>query len=139
MWPARSAVPCMCSPHRCKTSSWNGFSRPLTSNPAAKHAPAPEPATMRAMLRKAGFCVVFLCLSLMADEKYDGPKPDKPDVPYIVQAGTLIETELKQATESHQKKDTIYTVPGASSPAKTPLAEPKFVLQAKNITPQNLQ
>jgi len=91
------------------------------------------------MLRNVIFCCVGLCLFAVADEKYSGPRPDKPDIPYIVQAGNLIETEVAQATESHQKKDTIYTVAGASSSAKTPLAEPSFILLSKSVSPEALQ
>ncbi|HZU24162.1 MAG TPA: hypothetical protein VFA04_01495 [Bryobacteraceae bacterium] len=91
------------------------------------------------MLRSLLFCSVALCVCAAAADKYAGPKPEKADVPYLIQAGNLIQTEVAEATESHQKKNTIYTVPGASSPAKTPLAEPSFILLSKTVSPETLQ
>src|SRR5438270_1140719 len=96
-------------------------------------------ATMPAMLRTVAICFFAVCLCARADEKYDGPKPSKPDVPYLLQAGNLVETETAQATESHQKNDTIFNVRGAASPVKTPLAEPIFILQSAKLAPETLQ
>ena len=72
-------------------------------------------------------------------EKYTGPTPPKPDIPYLMHADNLIETEIAQATEEKRKNDTAYRVAGASSPARTPLAEPVFLLLSEKITPDSLE
>ncbi|MGH9559191.1 MAG: hypothetical protein ACRD30_08110, partial [Bryobacteraceae bacterium] len=58
---------------------------------------------------------------------------------YLVHADNLIPTETTGATAKSKKNETAYVVPGASSPARTPLAEPIFILQSENIKPQSLQ
>lgn len=87
---------------------------------------------------------VLLLLALAAalafpQSKYTGPRPPKPDIPYLLQADRLIETEAVDAKEETKKDDTIYSVPGAASSAKTPLAEPAFLFEAKNVQPDRLQ
>jgi hypothetical protein len=55
-------------------------------------------------------------------------------------ADNLIETEVAEAREQGRgKNDTSYTVPGASSPARTPLAEPIFLFESDKITAESLQ
>ncbi len=83
-------------------------------------------------------CLVFLSAPVFAAEQYNGPRPPKPDIPYILHADTLIPTEVTQASEATRKKDTVYTIPGASSPAKTPVPEPIFIMEAKSIQPSDL-
>jgi hypothetical protein len=86
---------------------------------------------------------LLLCLAavvcLMAADRYDGPRPPKTDVPYLVHANHLVETELGEAREQGGKKDTTYTIPGAASPAKTPLAEPIFIVDAKTLVPDQME
>ncbi len=67
--------------------------------------------------------------------KYSGPRPSKPDVPFLVQGGNLVETESSMAKESQEKDGTLYTVPGATSQARTPLPEPAFLFQSEKINP----
>ncbi len=70
---------------------------------------------------------VLLCVTvgwLSSEEKYSGPVPPKPDVLYLMHANNLAETEAGQAREEKRKNDSTYIVNGASSPARTPLAEP---------------
>jgi hypothetical protein len=72
-------------------------------------------------------------------QKYDGPRPPKPDLPYLKHADNLIPTEASKATEEKQKKDDIlYVVEGASSPARTPLASPIFLMQSDQLSPDKL-
>ena len=54
---------------------------------------------------------------------------------YLVHADNLLPTE---ASEAKQEKDT-YSVMGATSTAKTPLAEPIFLLQSDKLTPESLE
>ena len=86
--------------------------------------------------------IVFLCLTvgwLNSEEKYSGPVPPKPDVLYLMHATTLMETEVGQAREEKRKNDSTYIVSGASSPARTPLAEPVFIVDARQIAPERLE
>jgi hypothetical protein len=79
------------------------------------------------------------CASLLfAQKKYDGPRPPQPDVPYLLHAGKLTQTEIGTAQQSETKDDTIYTVIGTASPARTPLAEPIFLFQPGKINPEKL-
>jgi hypothetical protein len=70
--------------------------------------------------------------------KYSGPRPPKPDIPYLLHADNLVQTEVTDAKEESKKNETVYTVPGVSSPARTPLAEPIFLLETKTISPERL-
>jgi len=73
-----------------------------------------------------------------AAEKYEGPVPPKPDIPYLLHASTLIETEVADARQEGKKGDT-YVISGASSPARTPLAEPIFIIDARQIQPETFE
>jgi len=72
-------------------------------------------------------------------QKYDGPRPPKPDIPYLKHAANLIPTEAVTAKEEKKKDDILYVVDGANSSAKTPLASPIFLLQAAKLAPERLQ
>lgn len=71
-------------------------------------------------------------------QKYDGPRPPQPDLPYLKHADNLIPTEAAQAKEEKKKDDTLYVMEGASSTAKTPLPSPIFLFQADKIQPDKL-
>ncbi len=89
--------------------------------------------------------VLLVIAALMAPatwgaEKYTGPRPPKADLLYLVHADNLIPTEAADAKEESGKKDeTTYTLPGASSPARTPLAEPIFLIEADKVLPERLE
>jgi hypothetical protein len=76
---------------------------------------------------------------LVAAEKYDGPMPPKPDIPYLLHASTLVETETAQARQESRKNDSSFTISGASSPARTPLAEPIFIIDARQVSPESFE
>ncbi|SRR5579871_1641336 len=80
----------------------------------------------------------LLAVSLWA-QKYTGPKPPKPDVLYLVHADNLVSTEVTEAKESTKKNDVTYTIAGTASPARTPMAEPIFIIEADKIQPQGLE
>ena len=83
---------------------------------------------------------VVMCAAAPAAEKYSGPRPAKPDVPYLLHADSLVETEATQAKEQAGKKDdSQYIIPGAASPVRTPLAEPTFLLLSDKTPPDTLQ
>ncbi len=86
--------------------------------------------------------LLLVCAALVpAQQKYSGPRPPKPDVPYLVHAENLVETEATEASEDKSKKgdDIIYFVNGGSSPAKTPLAEPIFLVSTETLAPEKLE
>lgn len=74
----------------------------------------------------------------LSQKKYSGPKPPKADIPFLLHAGTLVETETLLARESQDKNSQVYTIPGATSPARTPLTEPIFIFQSDKINPDKL-
>lgn len=89
------------------------------------------------MPRRIALLFLLVALPLFA-QKYDGPRPPKPDLPYLKHASTLVPTEAGQAKEQKQKSDTLYIVEGANSPARTPLATPIFLFQSEKLVPENL-
>src|SRR5580692_1054106 len=82
--------------------------------------------------------VLVLCAAAFA-QKYDGPRPPKKDVLYLVHADNLIPLEAGDAKEEGKKNDPVYTFPGTSSPARTPLAEPIFILDSDSIKPDSVE
>jgi len=91
------------------------------------------------MLRTFTLLACSLALLPAQQKKYDGPRPPKPDVLYLLHASNLVETEMATAKEDKKKDDLIYSVDGAASPARTPLAEPIFLLDSKKLLPDRLQ
>jgi len=78
------------------------------------------------LLPLAALGIAFLGSGLAA-EKYSGPRPPKPDVPYLLHADNLIATEAGQAREDrHGKSESSYSVPGAASRRARRWAEPIF-------------
>src|SRR5580658_10335157 len=61
---------------------------------------------------------------------YTGPRPPKPDMVYLVHADNLIPTEAGEAKEEGKGNSSKYVMTGATSPARTPLAEPIFIMQS---------
>lgn len=86
------------------------------------------------MQRLAILLMLPIATALAAD-KYSGPRPPQPDMLYLVHADNLVPTE---ALEAKDEAGT-YTVPGASSPAKTPLAEPIFLVESDKLLPERLE
>ena len=80
------------------------------------------------------------CAGLGAAEDYSGPRPPKPDIPYLLHADELIPTEVTEAREQGRGRDeSVYVMAGVSSPARTPLAEPIFLFESQKIAPESLQ
>ena len=83
--------------------------------------------------------LLLLASSAAAQENKLGlPDPAKPDVPYLIHASRIVETEQSQATEATRKNELVYTVPGAGSPVTTPLASPEFLFRYETINPSDL-
>jgi hypothetical protein len=91
------------------------------------------------MSSKLAFAAVLIAVSLFAAEKYSGPTPPKPDIPYLVHASNLIETEVAEARQENRKDNSKFSISGSTSPARTPLAEPVFLIDARNISPESLE
>jgi len=89
------------------------------------------------LLRMLLSIVVVACAATA--QRYDGPRPPKPDLPYIRHAETLVPTEAAEAKAEKKKDDTRYTIDGANSAAKTPLAAPIFIMQSGRVVPESLQ
>lgn len=80
----------------------------------------------------------LLALALAAPG-YKGPRPPRADVPYLLHASRLVETETAEAREDKRKDDTAYVIEGAASPARTPLAEPIFLLETQKLQADRLE
>jgi hypothetical protein len=72
-------------------------------------------------------------------QQYDGPRPAKPDLPYLKHASNLVPTEVAEAKEDKQKNGILYIIAGAASSAKTPLALPIFIMKVDKVSAEKLQ
>jgi len=90
------------------------------------------------MLLRIGLIGV-ICLGILPAQKYSGPRPAKPDVPYLVHADSLVETEVVEAKEEKKKDDLSFVVAGVSSTAKTPLAGPVFIFEGDKLSANKIQ
>ena len=82
--------------------------------------------------------IVLIAISTAFAQKYNGPVPAKPDLPYLKHAENLVPTEATDVKEEKKKDDVTYVIPGASSSAKTPLASPIFLLQCEKLVADKL-
>jgi hypothetical protein len=82
--------------------------------------------------------LITLATVLIAQDAYNGPNPPKPNIPYIVHADNLVETESKTAHEQTTKNATVYTIDGEKSTARTPLASPTLVIDATTVDAEKL-
>jgi hypothetical protein len=82
---------------------------------------------------------LFLFCGLASAQKYDGPRPPKKDMIYIVHADNLVPTETSDAKEEGKKGESVYTFAGATSASRTPLAEPIFILDSDNIKADSVE
>lgn len=83
--------------------------------------------------------IVLLCCWPLLAQKYTGPRPAKPDLPYLMHADNLIATESAEAKQEERKNDVTYVIPGANSPARTPLSSPAFLMLTDQIQADRLQ
>lgn len=92
------------------------------------------------MNRRLAFAI--LCASgllLGQQKKYSGPRPEKADMPYLLHASNLVPTEVGEASEEKRKDEVANTVRGAASTARTPLAEPIFLLRSEKLSPDKVE
>jgi hypothetical protein len=83
--------------------------------------------------------LLLICCATLFGQKYTGPQPEKPDLVYLVHADSLVATEAGDAKQEKRKDDRVAVVPGATSPAATPLASPIFLIRADKLTPDSLE
>jgi hypothetical protein len=83
--------------------------------------------------------VLVLCALPLLAQKYAGPRPEKPDLPYLVHADNLVPTESTEAKEVERKNEVSYVIAGANSTARTPLSSPIFLILADQVQPEKLQ
>ncbi len=96
------------------------------------------------VMKLARFLLVFgaaaaLFAQSTSKAKSGLPDPPKKDLPYLIHADLLVETETNEAKEEKRKDEQIAWIPGAASPVKTPLAGPEFLFQSEKIPPDKLQ
>ncbi len=93
------------------------------------------------MKRRLALCMLFTLIAAVPGkpQKYSGPRPKKVDVPYLLHGDDLAETEAAEAREETRKDDKIYAIQGASSPARTPLAGPIFILKTDKLDASRLE
>lgn len=94
---------------------------------------------LRRILSLVFIAGLFTLALPQSSKKYSGPRPPKPDLPYLLHASTLVPTETGVATEESRKEETANVVKGSASPARTPLPEPIFLLTAEKLIPEKLE
>ena len=93
----------------------------------------------RVVLAASCLLIVLIPLTLLAEMPYFGPKPEKEDHPYLILGDRIVETEELEASQTEAKKRSVYSVPGTSSPVKSPLAEPAFLFKPGSIRAEAVQ
>jgi hypothetical protein len=86
-------------------------------------------------MQRLAFLLMLPVAVAIAADKYDGPRPPQADMAYLVHADNLLPTEALEA----KSESGVYTVPGAASSARTPLAEPIFLIESDKVLPERLE
>lgn len=85
-------------------------------------------------------CLLAASVPAAVGATYDGPTPDKPDIPFLKHASRLIPLEMGQMKEESSKHDdSTMVISGADSPTRTPLAEPIFLFVSDRLDPMRLE
>lgn len=87
----------------------------------------------------AVLAIVLAGVVALAADRYNGPRPSKQDLLYLVHADNLVPTEAAEAKQENKKDESLFTIPGTASSARTPLAEPIFLIQSDLIEPDRLE
>ena len=81
-----------------------------------------------------------VCLqSIMIAADYLGPRPQNPDLPYLLHASTLVALDVGDAKEENRKEGMSGQVSGPNAKARTPMAEPVFIMETKSISADKLE
>jgi hypothetical protein len=87
----------------------------------------------------ARFILALVCAAALFGQKYNGPQPEKPDLPYLIHADNLVATEAGEAKQETRRDEILYVIEGPTSPASTPLASPTFLIRAEQLVPDKLE
>ena len=82
---------------------------------------------------------LLLAGTVASAAEYKGPRPPKADTLYLQHADNLIELEAVTARQDAKKDDITYSVNGIGASAKTPLAEPIFLLKSDKLSPEAIE
>ena len=85
------------------------------------------------------FLLSTLVTSCLLAADYKGPRPEKQDLPYLLHATKLSPLDVADAKEEKRKDGFGASVSGTSAQARTPLAEPIFIMETKNIDAEKLE
>ena len=85
------------------------------------------------------FLLSLLISGLLHGADYKGPRPEKVDLPYLLHATKLVALDVADAKEEKRKDGFGASIQGASAQARTPLAEPIFIMETKNIDAEKLE
>jgi hypothetical protein len=88
------------------------------------------------MFARCVFSFLFLGALAAWSADYTGPTPPQPDLVYLVHADNLVPTE---AADAKQEKGDTYSISGTASSARTPLAEPIFIVQSDHLSADSLE
>jgi len=102
-------------------------------DPMDRGTAALNPSRYNTNMGRRGITLVLALGILGLAQDYDGPAPPKPDVPYLLHAHNLVETETAEARVEERKNAEAHILDGASSPVRTPLAEPIFLFRSEEI------
>jgi len=83
--------------------------------------------------------LAFSVVPAVGADKYTGPRPPKADIPYLLHADNLIETEVGQAAQETHKDSSVAVINGASSPVRTPLSEPIFIIRTDRLQADRIE
>lgn len=83
--------------------------------------------------------LLALTAATLLAQDYTGPTPAKADVPYLLHASNLVETQASEAKQESKKDGTLFWVEGTESTARTPLAEPIFIIRAEKLNPDKIE
>src|SRR5947208_16666287 len=91
-------------------------------------------------MRLRSIAALLALAGVASAQKYTGPRPSKPDLPYLKHAETLVPTEASEAKEEKGKKDDLtYVIAGASSSETTPLASPILLMDSQKLSAAKLE
>src|SRR5260370_28456486 len=86
----------------------------------------------------ARLSLALLCAAALLGQKYNGPQPEKPDLPYMVHADNLVATEAGEAQQETRKDEILYFLDRPTPPPSTPLTSPTFLIRAEHLVPHQL-
>ncbi len=84
---------------------------------------------------------LLLCLlqTALTAADYKGPRPDTTDMPFLLHASKLVALDVGEAKEETRKDGMGGQVAGAAAKARTPMAEPIFIMETKNIDAEKME